>query len=421
MDCGLLKDRGVPMDWMNRWRRFRVEHPDRPLVECIGVDRPDTMTLLELACADLMHRQRDGRDATVEDYLVQFSRLQLDDHRLDLIDAEICIRQELGRPNAPEDWFARFPKDRAAIMALLQLDEIADVSVGSSSVFESAESSTSADAPGGAASRRHDDEISLASPDWFVGHRVVATSPGSWLIRGRHRDDNRSMAMKLLALPPGVTPIESKSLLELVEAAGEIDHPLWVAPESSTIQNRHLGVLRPWVDGVAWSQSSPSVEDHLRRIAMLCGTVQFAFSRGVQHGGINENNLIIGHDGKIHLLDAVCNRGMIGAVIHGRDKAGGRASRVQRDVASLLSLLAIPLASSDHPDAARLLDACGTAARQTPDDAPAFISDQIHRLIDQRPIQMPRTDGPMPRTAGKRRGTAGFPGRPRFLTFWRRR
>ena len=78
----------------------------RPLADllrdnfCNAGQLPQTLLpqddLIDLVCIDLITQRRCGGDATVESFIRQFDCLKSAENRLDLIDAELCVRRELS-------------------------------------------------------------------------------------------------------------------------------------------------------------------------------------------------------------------------------------------------------------------------------------------------------------------------------------
>ncbi len=109
---------------MMRWlKRQRAQKGDASLADLIcGLSVP-TEQLIDLACIDLMQRRRAGQSARVEDYTRQFPKLAEERLLLDLIDAEICVANELKQPLNRNEYSDRFPSVADAIGQLFDLPE----------------------------------------------------------------------------------------------------------------------------------------------------------------------------------------------------------------------------------------------------------------------------------------------------------
>ena len=86
-----------------------------------------TQRLVDLACIDLIHRKRLGQSVTVESYVADFPQLGTDTHRLDLIDAELCVAEEIGLEICTEGLAKRFPDLADQIGELVQLGSEAEL------------------------------------------------------------------------------------------------------------------------------------------------------------------------------------------------------------------------------------------------------------------------------------------------------
>lgn len=106
-------------------RSARASNPDASfdgLLKLCEVTSPSDM--LELACIDLIDRFRKGKPAQVEDYLQAVPELQNKDDILDLLDAEICVRKELGETPRDGRFVERFPEMQSEIERLFAFDLI---------------------------------------------------------------------------------------------------------------------------------------------------------------------------------------------------------------------------------------------------------------------------------------------------------
>ena len=110
---------------LSRLRDARAEKPDATFDQIVTQCEPEThASLIELACIDLINQLRAGRSAKVEEYVSAIPKLERDDDVLDLIDAEVCARQELGQPADRDELTQRFPALASAIERMFFLDDL---------------------------------------------------------------------------------------------------------------------------------------------------------------------------------------------------------------------------------------------------------------------------------------------------------
>jgi len=349
--------------WFSRWRRLRDQDPDSPLDVLLSTEGEiHADPLIDIACMDLIEQRRGGRPACVEDYLRAFPSLDNQSQRLDLIDAEICVRDELRCPLSVREWTARFPNDHDAISSLIKMDD-------------------------GAAQpemlvrhRVRQDEAS--TPDWFVGQKVFASGPGWWIVRGIHRETHATYALKIIGLPSTVSPSQVQRLSEVVSQCSQANHPNWVAAESSTIHNGHLGVLRPWVHGVAWHDQPGDTRTIVRRLANVAMLLAGTSAARLQHGGVHAGNLWIDHRGQVMLMDAGSSRRGIRRWLTG--SSGEFMSAPQRatwDCEEFKSLIAATLMRSPEP----LVDTILQGIRD-PDLTPLSLGELLFDAADGKRI-----------------------------------
>ncbi len=113
------------MSNVGRLREFRSKSPDAPFPEVLTQCHPEShSSLVELACLDIIERLRHGSNARVEDYTRTVKRLDSADAILDLLDAELCVRRELGETPNADELTARFPNLRDEVARLFEIDDI---------------------------------------------------------------------------------------------------------------------------------------------------------------------------------------------------------------------------------------------------------------------------------------------------------
>lgn len=248
--------------------------------------------LIDLACVDLMFRRRAGFTVTGESYLEALPSLRTDAFLLDLIDAEICVADELGKPVSRSGLHTRFPTLKRQIDSLLDLGAVSlgrsfpsspRQVVPDSDVCQQPKTETTAQTivedglvatgnssppdyllprtslqselgenPTDARNRlsgadQIDWQLPVDLPDWFSAEQSVATTPGGWLIRGRDVHRGTLLALKVVELPKQFSQTQSTALLDRCEAAAKVSHPRWVAPLLATVHGSYFAVIRPWL------------------------------------------------------------------------------------------------------------------------------------------------------------------------------
>lgn len=110
---------------VGRLKALRSQAPDAPFTEVLTKCQPESHgSLVELACIDLIERLRLGSAARVEDYTQSIDGLNNADDILDLLDAEICVRRELGESPTANEMMHRYPALRDEVSRLFEIDDI---------------------------------------------------------------------------------------------------------------------------------------------------------------------------------------------------------------------------------------------------------------------------------------------------------
>jgi len=317
------------IDWLREKRR---QDPVSRLSDLLAGLKFDERRIVDIACIDLMQRQRMEHEVRVENYVEEFTCLRTDANLLDLIDAELCVAMELGTQVDVDDYVRRFPAVADKVRELVQLEIGAEAGMTSALIDVSslAVSIDGAGASAGSAVSSQSNDFSIEVlpsdaaprhatsltphpvdvPDWFVGDQCVASGPGRWLIRGRDSVRGVALALKVTQLPAQLSAVQAKQILDACEVASKVRNPSWVPPSVAAIQQRHLGVIRPWLFAGPW-QHCKATQDHraqLRNLASVAFAVESAHQVGATHGGIHVENLLMDHEGKIQVLDAGSSR-----------------------------------------------------------------------------------------------------------------
>lgn len=395
-----------------------------------AASQSDLEKLVDLACIDLMQRKRAGQAISAVAYLNPFPMLAESKWLLDLIDADLCICIELQLPS-PADFYCRqFPDLASKVRDLVRLQDPLPADVVLPSLVDSStcdlSSGFSVDNPlasplqsekSSAASAdltRHQtstNEVGLMAqpataltsiegsatnpmtadfrlvdtPSWFVGRQCIAAGPGHWLIRGRDEVRGVPLAMKVVRMPEGIDHTAASGLLDLCEAASKVQHPAWVTPIIATVQNQHLGIIRPW-----WfARGMPREMDTddrinpleanklLSRLATIAFAIAAAHQAGATHGAIHPGNVLVDHDGQWKLVDAVAGRLSVSRYLTSQDvpSAGDLAgvmtfeSRREIDVQDLVKMIAALLFSSQESVVEEMVLAFRGAAKHESDPA----------------------------------------------------
>ncbi|MDA8745288.1 hypothetical protein N9N28_11690 [Rubripirellula amarantea] len=387
--------------------------------------------LVDLACIDLIQRRRGGQRVSAVDYVNVFAVLAEANHLLDLIDSDLCVCEELGLPSPADDYGCRFPELGPAIMDLVRLQdsnqsdlpfpllkddrtvshESSDFSFDenlplppSVNLVEPPPTNEIAAELNGhqGASCSTSDQISVDfrlvdAPSWFVGRQCVAVGPGHWLIRGKDETRGVPLAFKVVRMPRNLRANASHELLDICEAASKVQHPGWVTPIIATVQNQYLGVIRPWWFARGMPRElnfsdQPNLDKAkvaLRNLSSVAFAVAAAHQTGATHGAIHSGNILVDHDGKWKLVDAVANRNGVSRYFSGRqgfsvDGAPSIASlevRKRIDIDDLVMMITGLLFSSSDSQVEEMVIALRRIAAKSNDPA-ADIGDLLLAFAD---------------------------------------
>lgn len=401
------------LDALIEWLRCqRADQPTASLSSLLAGRRIDARQLVDIACIDLMERRRLGHPVRVEDYSEPFSQLQSDERLLDLIDAEICVAGELGQSIELAEYQRRFPDLAKQIAELLGLeslqaskihpmpppDESRSRGLGSTHADEILDPSASFSVELAIDGDRDPTDAlpeaaghPLRAPEWFAAEKCFASGPGRWLIRGRDSIRGVVMAMKVIQLPPQLDPAQSRLILDACEAASKVRNPMWVAPTIAAIQRHHLGVIRPWVFAVSWSSAATArdVATQLGDLASIAFCLEAAHQAGAAHGAVHAENILLDHDGKLRMVDAVANRDGMYRWFDNVDSSRSEPSilslrhRKRIDLEDMIRLIAQLSASWRRPWTGRLLGEVGKIADGDADGALGALGALLMRYADQ--------------------------------------
>jgi hypothetical protein len=410
------------IDWL---REQRAGRPTAKLTELLCDHRFQADRLVDLACIDLIQRRRMGHAVRVETYLDEFPRLRADADRLDLIDAELCVADELGRRDSVEQYIARFPDLAEPVRELFHLDGAAPAMIDAA-LDRDANRPTEPLANAGHASTRRDDsrldrrrscpssqdtacdsgEFSIETtsrssafrnelpspvdvPDWFVAQKCIASRPGRWLFQGRDANRGSVLGLKVIELPTDLTAAEQEEILDGCEASTRVRHQAWTKPCLAAIQNRRLAVIRPWAFAQPWHQASlrGQHENEMRVLSSVAFAIQSAHDAGASHGGIQPENLLVDHANQVRVVDAIGNAYGIRRWLRCRPGSdvsteSVRQARIDLDVQGLMKVIVSAAVEWPHPWATQLAGELREIARGHRADACAQIGELLLRRAD---------------------------------------
>lgn len=435
------------IEWLNEQRRNDAE---TPLVVLIGDRQLDRNVILDLACIDLMHQRRNGRSVRTEQYLQDFPQLNHANDVLDLIDAELCVATELKDTIDLEVYRLRFPELSSEIEDLMRVDlmpamplfhaesssAVGNGWLGDSVPPDSARvtvdgnddqltgfvgdlSSLPANQP--VADSRNPEEYPLNLPDWFVVDECVARDKDRWLLRGHDDVRGMSLAMKITRLHCSLTDPQVNQLLDVCEAASNVQNPHWVTPRMVAVQRGYLGVVRPWQFAKPWTPAQRQTpggqtedqktngerrnashkpgrpEQHIsirwRRLAEVAFAVEAAHRSGATHGALHSGNLVIDHAGQVRILDAASSQVALKrwleyrpTIFHDLDQ------RLQIDVDDVVRLIADETQREPSSQTASLLVEVRQCVSENPFAPLAVIGEVLMKYADSEDPMEPGID-----------------------------
>ena len=124
------------------------------------------------------------------------------------------------------------------------------------------------------------------------------------VFHGRDRALDRDVAIKIFEQPAGRA---SQALLDEARVLAELEHPGIVPVHDSgvTADGRGFYVMK-LVRGKRLSDASEeshSLGDHLDRFLRVCDAVSFAHARGIVHGDLKPENIMVGPFGEVLVMD----------------------------------------------------------------------------------------------------------------------
>lgn len=352
---------GVSIDTMIGWlRRQRIANPTAPLTTLVDVSNVSIDRLTDLACIDLIERCRLRMSVRVETMIGEMPAIA--NHRdavLDLIDAEICVRRELGDAVEFVEYQDRFPDLAVAIGAMMSLQaidipdhsltfETTDLSVADLSVRE-----------GISVSDGIHIAVPIEPPAWFSRGRVISQSESGLLMRGRDSHRGAELVMKIVHPPQRLPMAATNELVAQAECASLVRHPAWVGPDVAAVEPSSIATIRVWIVGMRWDQARmhASTRTKVRDLATIGYAIQSAHDTvgpggHACHGAIHLNNLFVDTDNRIRIVDAFAGcQPSLGVMYPSSIATGDPQSRRMRRRSDVLAMCAlVRLVTGQSPD-----------------------------------------------------------------------
>ncbi|MGB7342623.1 MAG: hypothetical protein WBD20_00270 [Pirellulaceae bacterium] len=401
------------IDWLSQSRQTQPTQSLRSLLDdhqaCVSSaaaahESLPIDVLIELACIDLIQQLRQGHEVTADDFAEQFPELDDPECLLDLIDAELCVRRELN-PNAElhddlEHYKRKYSELADAIDELAQLSGdaplprlVTSVPPTDSALAASVNGSIDLsydELPSQPSTSTHalsGQVLPIGTPDWFVGDQCIASSSDHWLVRGRDATSGETMALKVIKLHTQTSQAATDLILQACERASRVKNPHWVAPTVAAVQSGYLAIIRPWRFGTHWQDAVQDavIPDRLRQFAQVAYTLQSAHQENAWHGALNSKNLIVDHQNKIHLVDAV---GSTAGLTRWTNQLEGESTqplppRWMADGHDLLKLVLQDEVDAPGLWSKNLQTRLRTIIQERQHECFGFIGDEFNRLADQ--------------------------------------
>jgi serine/threonine protein kinase len=146
------------------------------------------------------------------------------------------------------------------------------------------------------------------------------------------------------------------------------------------------------VDGVPFSEFQGSLADRLRVFQRICEAVAFAHSRGVVHGDLKPENIMVGAFGEALVLDwgvaALARRGSIAGTrgFIAPEQAAGNAMDPRSDIFSLGAILR-EVSSGGPPALASICAKAMALAAEERYSSALELSAEVARFLGGEPVQ----------------------------------
>lgn len=347
---------------LTSWLRIIRKTDSRPLDELLPSRSFAPQDLLELVGIDLIESHRHGRTARVESYLTAFPELAENvEFVLDLIDAEVCVRRELGDRVTLEELQSRFPALAERLTRLVDLDAVEqnlialaqphhqmEVNEDNNSSFALSVNPSLIDIAKPRRTLEFDGE-SLEPPEGVRVLQLASSRPGVQLYRALDEADRRPLALKVIR-QSATDRMPASAWLDRLELTAQFTHPRIANAESVIANHHHFVVLRPWIEGTCWStwsNRSLPMNTLMRPIIALGETLQVLHNAGLPHGHVHPGNLLIDHQQNLWLVDlgssAFSSHAQTWRPIHDDPRSSDANCWVLRDRFALLTLAVMAL------------------------------------------------------------------------------
>lgn len=397
--------------WLQWLADQRKVSPGLPLSELltreVGEASCPESFLLDLACVDLLNRRRAGEQVLARDFANDLALLAESENFLDLIDAELCVDRELGQPVSLQTYLDRYPDYADEVRELFSIsvgrgDPVVAGDVGQpvadrslSIVMDESERSLDfsiVDRAQRSSSSAAMLEPPITLPDWFSAKQCIATGQGHWLLRGRDSARGESLALKVIRLPAQISATEVDELLDSCEKCANVAHPAWITPIIAAVQQKHFAVIRPWVFGNAWEQSSAkqTPAERTKQLATIAYALQAAHRVGAAHGAVVAGNILINHEGVPQLMDACSSSSGIRRCIGQSSRSSFNwCDRQLLDTQDLIRLVVNESIQWPRVWADRLIPELRTTADLHRDEACGMIGDKLIKWADEKFLGSP--------------------------------
>lgn len=267
------------MDRISLLRDIRSRKPEASFDQIVPECKPESHgSLVELACIDLIDRLRSGSGARVEEYVAAVPELAGDNDILDLIDAEICVRQELGWPAERDELVGRFPSLASAIDRMFVLDDIEN----------------HLKTP----PRRTRERL----PDlegFRLTHRLISDHQSS--IFRAHAADETIRLVRVFQDGSRDDPI----LVSGLKTASRFEHPSVLSMDPIGADGERVYYAMPFVDGTPLRNLIPRPIDPKKAgawLKSLAAAIACAESESIPIGSISAEHILIDHGDQVRIL-----------------------------------------------------------------------------------------------------------------------
>lgn len=246
-------------------------------------------------CAELGGRLRAGEACRVEDYLEQHPDLADDeDAVIELLYAEYVVREEMGEPPAPEEWYARFPRWRDRLGRLLEFHRIVKEEEGRRAPL--AEDSNSGRV--GAASAPQGRDFPSLGPFELI--EEVGRGGMGVVYKARQPALKRIVAVKVILAGWLAGPRDRERLRFEAEAVAKLHHPNIVQVHEFVEQDDLSYMVLEYVEGCNLAEFTKRSERRVGWSAQLIETlaraIHHAHQRGIVHRDLTPANVLIAAD-----------------------------------------------------------------------------------------------------------------------------